>query len=91
VLQAVDVPLVIGGSGTPEKDPLVLEKCAEAAEGERCLLASANLDLDYKKIAKAAIKYKHNVLSWTSMNINDQKSLNKLLFDEGLPKEQIIQ
>jgi acetyl-CoA decarbonylase/synthase complex subunit delta len=91
MLQAVDVPLVIGGSGTPEKDPLVLEKCAEVAEGERCLLASANLDLDYKKIAKAAIKYKHNVLSWTSMNINDQKSLNRLLFDEGLPKEQIVQ
>jgi acetyl-CoA decarbonylase/synthase complex subunit delta len=91
MLQAVDVPLVIGGSGTPEKDPLVLEKCAEVAEGERCLLASANLDLDYKRIAKAAIKYKHNVLSWTSMNINDQKSLNKLLFDEGLTKEQIVQ
>src|SRR3990172_8933450 len=91
VLQAVDVPLVIGGSGTPEKDPLVLERCAEAAEGERCLLASANLDLDYKKIAKAAIRNKHNVLSWTSMNINDQKSLNKLLFDEGLPREQIVQ
>ncbi|RMF91782.1 MAG: CO dehydrogenase/acetyl-CoA synthase subunit delta [Methanobacteriota archaeon] len=91
ILQAVDVPLVIGGSGTPEKDPLVLEKCAEAAEGERCLLASANLDLDYKKIAQAAIKYRHNVLSWTSMNINDQKSLNRLLFDEGLPKEQIVQ
>ncbi len=91
ILQAVDVPLVIGGSGTPEKDPLVLEKCAEAAEGEKCLLASANLDLDYKKIAKAAIKYNHNVLSWTSMNINDQKSLNRLLFDEGLPPEQIIQ
>ncbi len=91
VLQAVDVPLVIGGSGTPEKDPLVLEKCAEAAEGEKCLLASANLDLDYKKIAKAAIKYKHNVLSWTSMNINDQKSLNRLLFDEGLSQRQIVQ
>ncbi|HDH27819.1 MAG TPA: CO dehydrogenase/acetyl-CoA synthase subunit delta [Euryarchaeota archaeon] len=91
VLQAVDVPLVIGGSGTPEKDPLVLEKCAEAAEGERCLLASANLDLDYKKIAQAAIKYKHNVLSWTSMNINDQKSLNRLLFDEGLNQDQIVQ
>jgi acetyl-CoA decarbonylase/synthase complex subunit delta len=91
VLQAVDVPLVIGGSGTPEKDPLVLEKCAEVAEGEKCLLASANLDLDYKKIAQAAIKYNHNVLSWTSMNINDQKSLNRLLFDVGLPKEQIVQ
>jgi len=91
VLQAVEVPLVIGGSGTPEKDPLVLEKCAEVAEGERCLLASANLDLDYKRIAKAAVEHGHVVLSWTSMNINDQKMLNRLLFDEGLPKDQIVQ
>ncbi|MHA1170217.1 MAG: CO dehydrogenase/acetyl-CoA synthase subunit delta, partial [Candidatus Hodarchaeales archaeon] len=40
VVQAVKVPLVIGGSGNPEKDPDVLIKAAEAASGERCLLAS---------------------------------------------------
>lgn len=91
VLQAVDVPLVIGGSGNPDKDPLVLEAAAEAAHGEKCLLASANLDLDYKRIVKAAKEHSHSVLSWTSMNINDQKTLNKLIFGEGLKKEQIIQ
>jgi acetyl-CoA decarbonylase/synthase complex subunit delta len=90
VLQAVDVPLVIGGSGNPEKDPLVLEKAAEVSEGERCLLASANLDLDYKKIVNAALKYNHNVLSWVSLDINNQKTLNKLLVDAGLPKEEIV-
>lgn len=73
VLQAVDVPLVIGGSGDPKKDPIVLEKAAEAAEGERCLLASANLDLDYKRVAKAAIEYDHAVLSWAITDINMQK------------------
>ncbi|MEE9564745.1 MAG: CO dehydrogenase/acetyl-CoA synthase subunit delta, partial [Candidatus Hydrothermarchaeaceae archaeon] len=75
ILQAVKVPLVVGGSGNPEKDPKVFEKVAEVAEGEMCMIASANLDLDYKKIVKAANKYNHNVLSWTSMDINDQKTL----------------
>jgi acetyl-CoA decarbonylase/synthase complex subunit delta len=91
VLQAVKVPLVVGGSGNPEKDPKVFEKVAEAAEGEMCMIASANLDLDYKKIIKAANKYNHNVLSWTSMDINDQKTLNKLLLECDLPRERMIQ
>ncbi|HDM35887.1 MAG TPA: CO dehydrogenase/acetyl-CoA synthase subunit delta, partial [Candidatus Syntrophoarchaeum butanivorans] len=43
VLQAVKVPIIIGGSGNPDKDPEVLEAAAEVAEGERCLIASANL------------------------------------------------
>ncbi len=91
VLQAVDVPLVIGGSGNPEKDPKLFEVVGAAAEGELCLLASANLDLDHKKIVDAANKYHHNVLSWTSMNITDQQMLNKLLLGEGLPKERMVQ
>lgn len=90
VLQAVDVPLVIGGSGDPKKDPIVLEKAAEAAEGERCLLASANLDLDYKRVAKAAIEYDHAVLSWAITDINMQKTLNKYLLKEGLSHEDIV-
>lgn len=90
VLQAVKVPLVIGGSGDPQKDPLVLEAAAAAAEGERCLLASANLDLDYKKVAKAALDYNHAVLSWAITDINMQKTLNKYLMKEGLTQQDIV-
>lgn len=91
VLQAVDVPIVIGGSGNPEKDPLVLEKAAEVAEGERCLLASASLNLDYVRIAEAAKKYNHVVLSWTQLEINAQKELNRKLMKQcGLGRENII-
>ena len=90
VLQAVKVPLVIGGSGNPDKDPEVLEKAAEAAEGENVLIASANLNMDYKRIAEAAKKYGHNILSWTQMDINSQKKLNKELLDLNIPKEKIV-
>ena len=90
VLQSVDVPLVIGGSGDPVKDPLVLEAAAEVAEGERCLLASANMDLDYHKIAKAAVDYGHAVLSWSIVDVNMQKSLNRYLMKDGLKQEDIV-
>jgi acetyl-CoA decarbonylase/synthase complex subunit delta len=90
VLQAVDVPLVIGGSGDPQKDPIVLEAAAAAAEDERCLLASANMDLDYKKVAKAAVDYNHAVLSWAITDINMQKTLNKYLMKEGLTQNDIV-
>ncbi|MEM3755045.1 MAG: CO dehydrogenase/acetyl-CoA synthase subunit delta, partial [Candidatus Bathyarchaeia archaeon] len=54
VLQAVDVPIIIGGSGNKQKDPLVLEAVAEVAHGERCILNSVSSDMDYKRVVKAA-------------------------------------
>jgi acetyl-CoA decarbonylase/synthase complex subunit delta len=90
VLQAVKVPIVIGGSGNPDKDPAVLEAAAEVAEGERCLIASANLNMDYERIAQAAQKYGHVILSWTQLDINAQKTLNRYLFKMGVPREDIV-
>jgi len=90
VLQAVDVPLVIGASGDPQKDPVILEAAAAAAEDERCLLASANLDLDYRKVVKAAVDYNHAVLSWAITDINMQKTLNRYLMKEGLTQNDIV-
>jgi acetyl-CoA decarbonylase/synthase complex subunit delta len=90
VLQAVKVPIVIGGSGNPDKDPAVLEAAAEAAAGERCLIASANLNMDYERIAKAARDNGHVILSWTQLDINAQKTLNRYLFKLGVPREDIV-
>ena len=52
VLQAVDVPLAIGGCGDPKKDLQVFEKVAEVAEGERLLINSVTLDMDIQKMAE---------------------------------------
>ncbi|MBZ3935642.1 CO dehydrogenase/acetyl-CoA synthase subunit delta [Methanimicrococcus blatticola] len=91
ILQAVDVPIVIGGSGNPQKDPEVLEKAAEAAEGERALIASANLNMDYQRVGNAAKKYGHVILSWTQMDINAQKELNRKLFRQcGIEQDGLI-
>jgi len=91
VLQAVKVPVIVGGSGNKEKDPEVLEKAAEVSEGERVMLASATLDMDWERIANAAKNYGHVVLSWTQMDINNQKTLNRYLLKRvGMPRDSII-
>jgi acetyl-CoA decarbonylase/synthase complex subunit delta len=90
VLQAVKVPIIVGGSGNSEKDPEVLEKAAEAAEGERVMLNSASMTIDYKRVAQAAMDYGHVVLSWTQLDINDQKTLNRHLFELGVVGEDML-
>ncbi len=88
VLQAVKVPVLIGSAGDPGKDGPVLAKAAEVCEGERTLLCSATVDV-YEPIAEAAKKYNQVVLSWTSLDINQQKELNRRLID-WLKPEQIV-
>ncbi len=88
VLQAVKVPILIGSAGDPEKDGPVLAKAAEVCEGERTLLCSATVDV-FEDIAVAAKKHDQVVLSWTSIDINQQKELNRRLF-EWLTPEQIV-
>ncbi len=90
VLKATSLPIAVGGSGNPENDPPVLEKAAEAAAGERVMLASATLSQDWKRVAKAAMEHGHNVLSWTDLDVNMQRSLNQKLLDLGVPKDRII-
>ncbi|MCD5425800.1 MAG: CO dehydrogenase/acetyl-CoA synthase subunit delta [Methanosarcinaceae archaeon] len=90
VLQAISIPMLIGGSGNPDKDPTVLEYAGAAAEGERCMLNSASLNMDYEPIVKAGMKYGHAVLSWTQLDINSQKILNKKMLGLGMKHEDII-
>ena len=52
VLQAVDVPLVIGGCGDPVKDADVFEAICEDFPGERFLISSITRDMDVERCAK---------------------------------------
>ncbi|MFX1415523.1 MAG: CO dehydrogenase/acetyl-CoA synthase subunit delta [Promethearchaeota archaeon] len=89
VLQAVKVPILIGSAGDPEKDGPVLAKAAEVCEGERTLLCSATVDV-YEPVAEAAKKHDQIVLSWTSLDINEQKELNRRLIDWLRPDQIVI-
>ena len=84
VLQAVDVPLVIGGSGDPAKDARVFQKVAESAEGERLLFNSVTLDMSSAgtlgTVASAARDHGHAVLAFTGLDLNSAKELNRRLY-----------
>jgi acetyl-CoA decarbonylase/synthase complex subunit delta len=89
ILQAVDVPLVVGGCGDPQKDLAVFEKVTAAAEGERLLISTVTLDMDIEKSANLIKKHGHVALAFSPMDLNQARELNRRLL-EYLPKEQII-
>jgi len=89
VLQAVDVPLAIGGCGDPEKDLAVFEKVTKAAEGERLLISSVSPWMDVTKAAETIKKHGHVALALTGMDVNEARELNRRLYDV-LPRERIV-
>ncbi len=89
VLQAVDVPLVIGGCGDPVKDTAVFKEIAENFAGERFLISSITRDMDVEKSAKFVKKHGHAALSFTPMDLNLARELNRRLYD-FLAKEDIV-
>lgn len=90
ILQAVKVPLIIGGSGNPRKDPELLSKAARICSGERVVLSTVGPDMDYKRVAKAAIEHNHPLITLISMNPDEMRRLNKNLMKEGVTPENII-
>lgn len=89
VAQAVDVPLVIGGCGDPIKDADVFAEIAETFCGERFLINSLTKDMDVERCAKYVKKNGHAALSFTPMDLNLARELNRRLYD-FLPKEDIV-
>jgi acetyl-CoA decarbonylase/synthase complex subunit delta len=89
VAQAVDVPLVIGGCGDPVKDANVFAEVAKVFAGERFLINSITRDMDVERCAKFIKKNGHVALSFTPMDLNLARELNRRLYD-FLPKEDII-
>ncbi len=93
VLQAVDVPLIIGGCGDPVKDAGVFTRVAEMAHGERLLINSVTLDMaeqkTLEKVANAIRDNEHVVLAFSALELNSAKELNRRLY-AYLPPEQIV-
>jgi acetyl-CoA decarbonylase/synthase complex subunit delta len=89
VLQAVDVPIAIGGCGDPNKDLAVFTAIAEATKGERLLINSITLDMNIEKSAKMIKDNDHVAIAFTSMDVNKARELNRKLYDY-LPKDRIV-
>jgi len=89
LLRAVDVPLIIWGSGNEEKDRLILQECSQAARGENCLLGSAT-ESNYMTMAAICKADKHKLISEAPVDINIGKQVNILLDDNGFSLDDIV-
>lgn len=89
IAQAVDVPLVIGGCGDPVKDADVFEEVAKTFAGERFLISSITQDMDVERCAKFVKKNGHVALSFTPMDLNLARELNRRMYD-FLEKKDIV-
>lgn len=89
VLQAVKVPLCVGGSGNPEKDVKVFKKVADVAEGERVIINSINLDMNVDDIASYLQKKDCVVIGFSPMDLNIAREVNRKLF-AYIERERII-
>jgi acetyl-CoA decarbonylase/synthase complex subunit delta len=89
ILQAVDVPVIIGCSGNKKKDVEMFTLLAEVAESDVLMLSAAD-KATWEEVIPLAVKYDHNCLLWTSLDMNNQIKMNKDAIELGLPKNRIV-
>lgn len=78
VAAAVDVPVIVWGSGNTEKDADVLRKVAETCDGMNLIIGPV-AEGNYKQVGAGAIGYKHTAIASTPIDINLAKQLNILM------------
>lgn len=89
ILQSVKVPIVVGGSGNPVKDPLIFKEAAEMFAGERLMFSTISGDMEYEDVVKVCVKHNQNLGTLVSMNPDDMRRLNGGILKAGLPKNQL--
>ena len=89
ILQAVDVPVIIGCSGNKEKDVEMFKELAAVSESEVLMLSAAD-KATWEEVIPLAVKYDHNCLLWTSLDLNNQIKMNKDALELGLPRNRIV-
>jgi acetyl-CoA decarbonylase/synthase, CODH/ACS complex subunit delta len=89
VLSVVDVPLLVWGCASDEKDTLLLRRAAEVCEGRNVALGPVS-EKNYKQIGATAIAYGHVVVASSPIDVNLAKQLNILLGNLGVREEKIL-
>ncbi len=89
VAEAIDVPLIVYGTGNVEKDAEVLPAVAEACADKNLIIGPAQ-EKNYKKIGAAALAYNHTVIAFSPIDVNLAKQLNILLGQLGVKDSHIL-
>ncbi len=89
VLGAIDVPLIIWGTASVEKDEEVLKKIAEECEGKNLIIGPVE-DKNHKGIGAAAMGFGHTIIASSPIDVNLAKQCNILLENLGMPMDRMI-
>ncbi|MFH1113125.1 MAG: anaerobic carbon-monoxide dehydrogenase catalytic subunit [Pseudomonadota bacterium] len=89
VAEAINVPLIVWGVSSDEKNTEVLKAVAESCSGLNVVLGPVT-EGTFKQIGAAAIAYKHAVAANSPIDINLAKQLNILLENLGVPNDRIL-
>lgn len=89
VSAAVDVPLIVWGTTSEEKDAVLLRRVAEVSEGKN-LVVGPVAEKNYKQIGAMAIGYGQVVAASSPIDVNLAKQLNILLGNLGVQDDKII-
>jgi acetyl-CoA decarbonylase/synthase complex subunit delta len=88
VAEAINIPLIIYGSGDDKKDAEVLPKVAEACDGMNLLIGPVQKE-NYEIVGKALLDHGHNASALSPLDINLLKELNVKL-GKFFPSEKIV-
>jgi acetyl-CoA decarbonylase/synthase complex subunit delta len=88
VLDALNIPLIVFGTGEGDKDSKVLIEVARVCSGKNLLLGPV-LKGNYQEVAKAALEHGHAIIAQASMDANLTKELNIALC-KFFPPEKIV-
>jgi len=86
--EAIDVPLIVYGSGDEKKDVEVLSKVAEACDGMNLLIGPV-LKENYEAVGKAILDHGHTAIAQSPLDINLLKELNVKL-SKFFPPDRIV-
>jgi len=88
VAEAIDVPLIVYGSGDEKKDAEVLPKVAEVCDGMNLLIGPV-LKENYEAVGRAILDHGHTAIAQSPLDINLLKELNVKL-SKIFPPDRIV-
>jgi len=88
IAEAIDVPLIVYGSGDETKDAEVLAKVAEACDGMNLLIGPV-LKENYEVTGRAILDHGHTAIAQSPLDINLLKEINVKL-GKFFPPERIV-
>ncbi|MFN4131892.1 MAG: acetyl-CoA decarbonylase/synthase complex subunit delta, partial [Caldimicrobium sp.] len=89
IVSAVDVPLIVWGSGNAEKDVEVLKDVADVVGGRGAVIGPV-VEANHRTLAAVAMGYNIPVIASSPIDVNLAKQLNILLENMGLSLDKIL-